>query len=233
MANIPVERTGGAGIWPWLIGLLALLLVGWFVLELFDDEPDADEIAGVENNVGPIDDVELDAPGLNDGSITVLDPLYEDYGTGTYAAGAAGTAGGDGAMDADATVGADAANGAMGADGTMAGDTRIGQTVSLTNVPVLSVVSDSAFFVGTDDNRRVLVVLENLGESETGAGGSDGAFNVDQGETVSINGTVARYAEGARGTWDLPQADRDRMLRRGLYVKANSRADVTMGGAGG
>lgn len=220
MANIPVEKTGGAGIWPWLLALLALVLVGWLALELFDDEPDADEIVGTENNVGLIDDVELGDDDFDDGAvITTIEPLYDDYATDAYADGAVGDGmGGDGMTDGQTG----------GMDGAGSGDTRVGQSVDLDGARVLSVVGDSAFFVGTDENRRVLVVLETLGESEYGAEGRDGVYNVDEGETVSINGTVARYMEGARGTWDLPDADRERMLQRGLYVKVNSRADIAI-----
>lgn len=199
MANIPVEHKSGPGIWPWLLGLLALLLVGWFVLELFDEEPDADELAGLENNVGIIDDVELDAPDLE--PITLQDELYEDYGATVYA---------------DATTGQDA---------------RVGRSVDLDGARVLSVVGDSAFFVGADDNRRVLVVLENLGESATGAGGSDGVFNIDAGEMVSIDGTVNRYVEGARGTWELPTSERERMLQKGLYVSVSDASNLSVSSA--
>ena len=222
MANIPVEKTGGAGIWPWLIGILALVLVGWLVLELFDEEPDADEIAGTENNVGIIDDVELELPTL-----TAESELYEDYGTGAYA---------DAEVDVDepAVVGVDVdgdgmiEEAGMAADGTRRGDSRVGRSVDLNGASVLSVVGDSAFFVGSDEQRRVLVVLESLGEAELGAGGSDGRFNVDEGQTLNLSGTVARYVEGARGTWDLPESERERMLQRGLYVRVNSPSDLSM-----
>lgn len=60
MANIPVEKNSSGAAWlPWLLGLIALVGLIWLGLELFDNEPDADEIAGTEDNVGLIDDVEL------------------------------------------------------------------------------------------------------------------------------------------------------------------------------
>ena len=51
MAEINVERKG-ASIWPWIIGLLVLLLLGWAIVELLDsDEP---EIAAVDPVAAPV-----------------------------------------------------------------------------------------------------------------------------------------------------------------------------------
>ena len=37
MAEIKIEpRDRGGAMWPWIFGLLALLLVGWLVFEAFD-----------------------------------------------------------------------------------------------------------------------------------------------------------------------------------------------------
>ncbi|MDQ3309220.1 MAG: hypothetical protein M3497_03765 [Gemmatimonadota bacterium] len=36
MAEINVERKGGGSILPWIVGLLALLLVGWLLYSMFD-----------------------------------------------------------------------------------------------------------------------------------------------------------------------------------------------------
>ncbi len=108
-------------------------------------------------------------------------------------------------------------------------DARVGRTVTLTDAPVFSLAGDSSFYVGTDDNRRVLVVLSGLGESESGAGppeGADGRLNVDVGDRVSISGTVARFERNMRGTMGLPQADRERLLGNGLAVVVNSLADI-------
>ena len=39
MAEIKIEpRSSGGSVWPWILGLLALLLVGWLVFEAFDEE---------------------------------------------------------------------------------------------------------------------------------------------------------------------------------------------------
>ncbi len=191
MANIPVERTEGGGWWKWLLALLLLLALIWLVMELFDDEPDADEIVGAEDNVGLIDDVEIGDDDIE--PLTEVDYLYDDYDEA-------------------------------------AGRVEIGQEVDLDDVPVLSVVGDSAFFVGDNDGRRVLVVLENLGESQTGAGGSDGVFDINEGMILDIDGEVVRYMQGERGTWQVPDSERERMLRQGLFVRVDSPNDIEIGG---
>ena len=222
MANIPVEKSGGSFL-PWIIGFLALIGLIWLGLELFDSEPDADEIAGTENNVGIIDDVDL--TDEFDVDITDESELYEDFGTGLYEAevdvAEPDVLGAD--VDGDGVI---EMAGLM--DGERVGDARIGRTVNLTGARVLNVVGDSAFFVGTSDDRRVLISLVNLGESELGAGGTDGVFNVDEGESVDVRGTVARYTEGARGTWEVPESDRERLLQQGLFVRVNSPADLSV-----
>ncbi|HEX2189320.1 MAG TPA: hypothetical protein VHG51_10505 [Longimicrobiaceae bacterium] len=40
MADIDIERKGGS-IWPWILGLLALLLLGWLLWEWLDDDTQA------------------------------------------------------------------------------------------------------------------------------------------------------------------------------------------------
>ena len=220
MANIPVEKKSGGGFLPWLLGILALIALIWLGAELFDEEPDADEIAGIENNEGPIDDVEIDVPGID--LIDTDDDLYDPLASNIYVT--------DVELDELEVEGADVdGDGQIERAAEGRGDRRLGSAVDLDNARVLNVVGDSAFFVGTDDARRVLVVLENLGESEAGARGTDGAYNIDEGDMVSINGTVARYTEGARGTWELPDTERERMLRQGLYVRVNSDDDLSIG----
>ena len=227
MANIPAERTGvGTPWWVWLLGLLVLAGGIWLVAELFDNDPDADEIAGTDDNVGVIDDFEIE-PGADevDGDVvTTEDQLYADD---------------DGLFETDAEMG----DGAGGRDdpgdpiaeaGRMEGVTvtrlEPGTAVDLNNVPVLNVIGDSAFWIGRDDMRRYLVVLAGLGESETGAGGSDGVFNVDEGDTVSIDGAIARYLDGERGLSELTDVDTEALRQQNAYIRVNSASDITVGG---
>ena len=127
----------------------------------------------------------------------------------------------DGTMDDDAMAGDTPAADAS----PLAGDLsqRVGQAVSLQGVRVTSVVGDSTFYVG-DGAERTLVVLESLGESESGPGtGSDGVFNVDTGDTVTLNGTVRSYDATMRGTSGLTAADRSAAQTRRAVIVINSR----------
>ncbi|CAN5770987.1 hypothetical protein BH20GEM3_BH20GEM3_02940 [soil metagenome] len=70
MAEINVERKGGGSILPWIIGLLALLLVGWLLYSMFDRDdnvaeapvvteplattPVIDPAAAADVDVGPV-----------------------------------------------------------------------------------------------------------------------------------------------------------------------------------
>ena len=62
MANIPVERTGTNWL-PWLLGLLALGLIGFFLF-LAADDPDNDDDAVVAEDVAPVV-ADADADGLD------------------------------------------------------------------------------------------------------------------------------------------------------------------------
>ena len=181
MANIPVEKTSGGAAWlPWLLGLLALAALIWLGFELFDDEPDADELAGADDNVGVIDDVELgdDQAGAPAGTI--------DTGVDTLRTVAA----------LDETIAA-ARDGFVDLDGLV---------VALEDVEVQSLAGDSTFYIGSGDD-RTLVVLATLGESAHGPGdGSDGVYNVDRGgdrhhrrHAAALLSRHARYGRPLRG----------------------------------
>lgn len=150
-------------------------------------------------------------------SLTVLDAATGADAMGGDAAGATGAAGGAITSLADL-------NRMM--NDTAAGNLA-GRSVTLTNVAVSNVVGDSTFFLGTGAD-RVLVVLENLGESESGDGtGSDGVFNVDDGDTITLNGRVERYSGTMRGMSGLTAADRSAAEGR-RYVVVTKRDGLSM-----
>lgn len=240
MANIPVERTHtSTPWWLWLLGLLLLGGLVWLVAELFDNEPDADEIAGQDDNIGVIDDFEIE-PGADE-----VDGDVDEYVTVSNAA----YADDDGLFETDATL-ADGAGGADDAgelaevtsadrvrdgerammDGVTVTRYRPGTRVDLSDARVLEVVGDSTFWIGTGADRRTLVVLSSLGESETGAGGTDGVFDVDEGDTVSIDGAFARYRDGDAGLSELTDADTEALRQRNTYIRVDTRDDVTVSG---
>lgn len=216
MANIPVERSGGLPWWAWLLGLLALLLIGALVLSQCNDDE------GVDTDVAVVSE---------DGVSTAGD--FDDDAMDTDTTGDAGAMADD-AMDSDGTVTAGATGAAITSladlnrlmNDTAAGDLN-GRAVTLTDVAVSNVVGDSTFFVGTGAD-RVLVVLENLGESQTGDGtGSDGVFNVDTGDRVTLNGRLERFSGTMRGLSGLTAADRTATEGR-RYVVVTRRDGLSM-----
>ena len=99
-----------------------------------------------------------------------------------------------------------------------------GQAIALDGVRVVELTGDSTFAVGEGD-RRTVVVLESLGEDETGPGdGSDGRFDVNVGDVVDIDGTVTAFRRGMRGTSDLSDDEAGRADAR-RYVVVVSSAD--------
>ena len=188
MANIPVEHKGGTPWWTWLLALLAIAGLIWLIAELFDDEPDADEIVGLENNEGPIDDVEI-------GDDNDMDTMSD--------------------MDGEITSFAALASGAV----------NVGREVDLEDMRVLALTGDSSFAVGpgTDANQAALIVLEDMGEWRVGPGdGSDGAYDVNEGNMIDVEGTVRTFDMNAPDYADMSDADRDRAMRQGVYISANS-----------
>lgn len=188
MADIPVERKGG-GLpwWAWLLALLAVAGLIWLVAEMADDEPDADDYA-TPDDVGMTDE-ELGGE---------VDDLDAGIATGTLTS-----------LDEIREA--------------RRQDLLYGKEVDLDDVAVENVVGDSTFFIQDPDasgDARLLVVLQNLGESETdpaGPTGSDGRYNVDDGDIVDIEGRVDRF----RG--DEPQVtgqNRDRLAPDSLYINA-------------
>ncbi len=106
----------------------------------------------------------------------------------------------------------------------------VGCQVDLNNMRVVSLTGDSSFFMadGPDPDRGILVVLQGMNESESLPApptGRDGMYNVDVGDVISVDGEVASFGATVPDYAEMPDEDRNRILRRGLYVNAN---DVNM-----
>ena len=96
-----------------------------------------------------------------------------------------------------------------------------GQAVALSNVRVTALAGDSTFYVG-DGAERTLVVLESLGESQSGPGtGTDGRFDVNVGDVVDIDGTVRAFQRSMRGTTSLSDPDMTAAEARRYVVVVN------------
>jgi hypothetical protein len=89
------------------------------------------------------------------------------------------------------------------------GHQLVGRRVDL-HVPVQQHLNDAAFWVGSRDN-RVLVVLGR--DSRSGAAGT----------MTTISGTVrALPSEEETHRWGLTESDRDELMQRRIYVRADA-----------
>ena len=124
-------------------------------------------------------------------------------------------------MADDEMADADAPAGLAMLEGDLAA--MAGQAVALDRVRVTSVTGDSTFTVG-DGAQRTVVVLESLGEGESGPGdGSDGVYDVNNGDTVTINGTVRAFQRGMRGTTDMDETNQAAAEARRYVIVVNGR----------
>lgn len=188
MANIPVERKGGTPWWTWLLALLAIVGLIWLIAELFDSEPDEDDLAAVDD-------------------VSVVDDMDDDMG--------------------DDMSGDMAATGAITSFAALTeGTANIGREVDLENVEVTAVTGDSSFAIAPtpgQENQAALIVLEDMGEWKVGPGdGSDGEYDVNESNSMDIEGTVRAFDETTPDYADMSDADRNRALRQGVYISANS-----------
>ena len=103
-----------------------------------------------------------------------------------------------------------------------------GMAVNLVGARVSALAGDSTFYIG-DGAERTLVVLEELGESQSGPGtGADGAFNVDEGDMVTVRGTVRAFDPAMRGTASLADTDRTEAQTRRYVVVVDQRGELTV-----
>lgn len=187
----------------------------------------------INGQMMPVGDTDLSAWGLTPDQTRMVGDQYVRASSLTVLDRPDGAMMDDGAMDDGAMDDGAAGAASTGPITTLAAlneamtGTGTGRTVRLSDVRVASLAGDSTFYVGTGAE-RVLVVLEDLGESQSGPGtGADGAFNVDAGDTVSLTGEVMAFRPKMRGTSALPDADRTEAERRRHVVVVNSRGSFS------
>lgn len=108
-----------------------------------------------------------------------------------------------------------------------------GRNVRISGLNADIVSGDSTYWVslpGEGMDRKVFVVLSGLGESETGAGGSDGRFNVDEGENMTVVGTLHEVTPDLPDTWGVTDAERA-MLEGQVYIRATSLRNLDNAGS--
>lgn len=174
-------------------------------------------IDGVVRQLG---DTDLSEWGLSDAEASSIGP-DDDYirATSLTVLGESDVADASGAISSLADL-----------DALMASPTdgMAGRVVRLAGVPVTALAGDSTFYIG-DGANRVLVVLGGLGESRSGPGdGSDGVFDVNVGQNVTIDGELMRFRRGTRGTSSMADADQDEADRRRLVIAVRDADDLTI-----
>ena len=103
---------------------------------------------------------------------------------------------------------------------TGAGDAAVGQTVALTSVPVVNVVSDRGFWIGTGEADRMFVIRTNQAAAATPP---DGAVNA--GQSVSVFGTVQAMPSDLTQQateWNLQSTDVSQLQQQRMYIAADS-----------
>ncbi|MDX1548048.1 MAG: hypothetical protein R3247_13715 [Rhodothermales bacterium] len=201
MARIPVEKKSGAAWWPWLLALVLLALGGWLLLEALDDEPET---------------VATSTTLYEDDMNTAGDADYERAAPGVTAGeSASGTAGMEAPITSLTTL--------LGADDPQALE---GRRVRLSGVTASAVSGDSTYWVYNPDEdveRRVFAVLYRLGESDAGPGtGADGRYNVDEGETMQIEGVIQTVEPSDPDAWGVTGEVERELRAEQIYIRART-----------
>ena len=192
MARIPVEEKSGSSWWKWLI---PLLLIGGLAVWALDEatEPPYDDYDDVDD-VAVVDDYEDEAVA------TYGDLVYESPDADAMA------------RDAEPIAFATLMNSSTSMQGEL---------VALSDIQAQSLVGDSTFFVYPEGEMdRMLVVLAGMGESELGARGTDGRFNVDPGESFRIVGRIQTLSESDHTDFGLTEAQWDELDQDDWYLRA-------------
>lgn len=95
----------------------------------------------------------------------------------------------------------------------------VNRQVQFANVPVESVIGDRTFWVGSGNNERLLVVLDEALDS----GNTEKALDINAGQTLTMNGIVRRMpnAADAQKQWGLSAAEADSLKNQRVYLQAS------------
>jgi hypothetical protein len=100
----------------------------------------------------------------------------------------------------------------------------IGRTVDL-HVPAAQYVIDVAFWIGSGDNRLLVVLGRDNRDGADRQRGRPSSTNLGtaDGGPVNVTGTIQGlpHAEAMYG-WGLTNRDRDELLQRQVYIRADS-----------
>jgi hypothetical protein len=96
-----------------------------------------------------------------------------------------------------------------------------GRSVHIEDARVLSVTGDKQFWVGPDENRRVLVILDEVPTPTQPR--IEGRYDVNPGQNVTINGRVERFPgwEAAQARWNADPKLRSQYESQPVYIHAD------------
>lgn len=95
----------------------------------------------------------------------------------------------------------------------------VNRQVQFANVPVQSVIGDRTFWVGSGNDQRLLVVLDEALDS----GNTEKALDVNAGQTLTMNGIVRRMPStaDAQKQWGLSAAEANSLKNQRVYLQAS------------
>lgn len=97
--------------------------------------------------------------------------------------------------------------------------TLANRRVQFTNVPVQSVIGDRTFWVGSGNNERLLVVLDEALD----AGGTEKALDINAGQTLTMSGLIRTMPStaDAQKQWGLSAAEAEPLRNEQVYLQAS------------
>jgi hypothetical protein len=95
----------------------------------------------------------------------------------------------------------------------------VNRQVEFTNVPVQSVVGDRTFWVGSGNNERLFVVLDEALDN----GRTEKNLKVNEGQTLMIRGLIRSLpsTQEAQKQWGLSAAEAEALRNQQVYLQAS------------
>ncbi len=95
----------------------------------------------------------------------------------------------------------------------------VNRQVELTNVPVQSVVGDRTFWVGSGNNERLFIVLDEALDN----GRTEKNLKVNAGQTLMIRGLIRSLpsTQEAQKQWGLSAAEAEALRNQQVYLQAS------------
>lgn len=182
-AHAANEKKGGGLLWLWLLlGAIALALIVWLIAELVDDGDELEETL-------PVATEEVTEDATEEATVAAPPATVEETTTSTSTATETTTVPPPAPAPAPGVVLVGDVDVLTAAPEDLSA--LVGQQVTAESVQVVEVVADEAFYVGPEVGSTVLVRLEEF----AGDDAPESPFQVEEGDTVSLTGTLEQLDE--------------------------------------